>query len=402
MAKRLLFIQYAGDYREAFNRFAADGLETYYAQKYSVDAISKLKQQGDEVATLCCLTATPYDEILDNGVRAMGAGFDQAINTAALMQLVIDFDPTHLVLRTPSVEVLRWAIHRNIKTIVTLADSFNNRGIRGRIENIRLTNLLNHRGVDWVANHGITASFSLKSMGIKEDKIIPWDWPHSNKPSLFRPKSLPTENTSRNIIFVGNVIEEKGISDLLRAIKALTTQGESITLKVIGKGELDRYTQLAKKLNIENHVEFLGTVSNSEIIPLMRAADAVVIPSRHAYPEGFPMTIYEALCSRSPIIISDHPMFCDKLSHGVNALVFPAGNAKALANCIEKLFSSPDLYQKLSAAADDAWQSLQLPTEWGNLIDRWLSDSTADRQWLFENCLASGRYYRSSIQILQT
>jgi hypothetical protein len=39
---RLLFVQYGGDYREAVERFAAGGGETYYAQKYSVDAVAEI------------------------------------------------------------------------------------------------------------------------------------------------------------------------------------------------------------------------------------------------------------------------------------------------------------------------------------------------------------------------
>jgi len=41
----------------------------------------------------------------------------------------------------------------------------------------------------------------------------------------------------------------------------------------------------------------------------MRSADAIVIPSRHEYPEGLPLTIYEALAARTPIVASDHQCF---------------------------------------------------------------------------------------------
>ncbi|NEQ88464.1 MAG: glycosyl transferase family 1, partial [Moorea sp. SIO2I5] len=42
---RLLIIQYAGDYREAFERLANGGPETYYAQKYSVDSVAEIGKQ---------------------------------------------------------------------------------------------------------------------------------------------------------------------------------------------------------------------------------------------------------------------------------------------------------------------------------------------------------------------
>lgn len=397
MARRLLFIQYSGDYREAACHFAMGGPETYYSQKYSVDIVAQfganhLGQEGDEVATLCCFTQTPYDEVLDNGVRAIGAGFDKTLDSAELIRLVAKFNPTHIVLRTPISEVLRWAMQHNVRTLVTLADSFNSKSIRNFFSYLRLAKLLNHPAIEWVANHGVTASLSLKAIGVDGHKIIPWDWPHKIKPSFFSPKSIEIPKASWTVIFVGAVVQDKGIGDLLDAIQKLKLKGFPIILKVIGKGEIDRYKQKVKDLEISECVEFLGIVPNTEIITQMRSADAVVVPSRHAYPEGFPMTIYEALCSRSPLVVSNHPMFCDKLTHGINALIFQAGQPKSLAACIEQLFSSPDLYQTLSIASDAAWQSLQLPTEWGSLVHRWLSNTEEDNRWLFQQRLASGRY----------
>jgi len=72
---RLLIAQYAGDYREAFYNLAEGKGETYYAQQYSVDAVAKTAAQVDEVATLSFLSTERYDEVLPNGVRAIGAGF---------------------------------------------------------------------------------------------------------------------------------------------------------------------------------------------------------------------------------------------------------------------------------------------------------------------------------------
>ena len=91
MKKRLLFIQFAGDYRDAVRRFSQGGDETYYAQKYSVNFVAELAQKVDEVATLCCLTDQPYNELLENGVRAMGAGFKETVH---LHPLILVTSPT--------------------------------------------------------------------------------------------------------------------------------------------------------------------------------------------------------------------------------------------------------------------------------------------------------------------
>ena len=124
----------------------------------------------------------------------------------------------------------------------------------------------------------------------------------------------------------------------------------------------------------------------------MRKADLVLIPSRHEYPEGFPMTIYEALCSRTPIIASDHPMFQNFLIHRVNAMIFPAMNSKALAEIIQKVLSDATLYNSLSLAAPEAWKQLQIPVKWADMIHRWLNHSAENQNWLFAHTLASKGY----------
>jgi glycosyltransferase involved in cell wall biosynthesis len=389
MKKRLLFIQFAGDYRDAVQRFAQGGDETYYAQKYSVNFVAELAQKVDEVATLCCLTDSPYDELLENGVRAIGAGFKETLHLRSLLRLIETYQPTHIVLRAPLEGVIRWAIQKKLKIFLTLADSFGSRGLRNTIRNYQLRQLLNHPQVDWVGNHGLTASKSLEKMGVDPKKIIPWDWPHVVSPSLFLPKDLPPPNHIFTLMYVGGIYLSKGLGDVLMALSMLRDRGISVQLKVAGTGDQDLLMQQCCELNLLNAVTFLGLIPNVEVVPQMREADLVVVPSRHEYPEGFPMTIYETLCSRTPLIVSDHPMFMDHLKHEVNALIFPAGNAMALSKNIEKLFNSPHLYSKLSIASHETWERLQLTAKWGDIVYHWLEDTPENWQWLSAHSLAA-------------
>jgi glycosyltransferase involved in cell wall biosynthesis len=124
----------------------------------------------------------------------------------------------------------------------------------------------------------------------------------------------------------------------------------------------------------------------------MRDADAVVIPSRHEYPEDLPLTIYEALAARTPIIASDHPMFLGALIDEESALIFPETNVVSLASAIARLSTDHSLYRRLSANSEQAWQALQLHVTWGDLVERWLADTPEDRHWLYDRRLVSGLY----------
>jgi glycosyltransferase involved in cell wall biosynthesis len=389
---RLLIVQYAGDYREAFYNLSQGKGETYYAQQYSVDAVSKLRAYADEVATLCFLTEQRYSEVLPNGVRAIGAGFSQKLNSRVILDILQDYQPSHIVLRTPNSTVLQWAIKNKVQVLTTLADSFSNRGIRSFIRNRMMSRLLNHPQVQWIGNHGIGSSESLQQIGVNPNKIIPWDFPPVVTPDLFLAKTLRALTSPLNLMYVGMICESKGVGDVLEAIADLKRQGISAHLKLAGKGNIEQFLNQAQSLGIGEAIEYLGLVKNTEIVHLMNAADFVVVPSHHDYPEGFPFTIYEGLSSRTPILASDHPMFLRQLQHGFSAMIFPAGNSAALAQCVTHCLANPALYASISESTYATWQKLQIPVKWADLIDRWVQNTPQDRDWLFQHRLNSGRY----------
>jgi glycosyltransferase involved in cell wall biosynthesis len=389
---RLLFVQYAGDYRETVHRLAVGGCETYYAQKYSVDSVAEMGKKIEEVAVLCCMTAEPYNEVLSNGVRAIGAGFNGKIQGKKLINLIEDYNPTHLVVRTASREVFRWAIKNKVKTIATLAESVSTKGLRSKLRSSLLAYLLNNEQIEWVGAYGVNSSRLYQQIGVKADKVIPWDFIANDTPASFSPKSLPANGKTWNLLYIGAMVEAKGVGDVLDALAHLRAKNFPVRLRIAGRDENEYFLNKARHLQIEDSVEFLGLVPNNTVLPLMRQSDLVLVPSRHEYPEGFPLVITHALCARTPIIASDHPMFLDNLKDGFSSIIFPAGDAVVLSESIEKLLSNPALYSSLSVNSYETWEGLQIPVKWAEMINRWLDDSLESREWLFGHRLSSGRY----------
>lgn len=393
---RLLFVQYAGDYREAFQRFAAGGGETYYAQKYSVDAVADIAKQIEEVTVLCCMTKEPYNEVLENGVRAIGAGFDKDLQINTLLKLIEEQKPTHLIVRTAKREIFRWAVSKKVRTMALFAESISQRGLRSKLRNYLLADLLNNKQVEWVAAYGLNSAVLFQQIGVKADKIIPWDFIVTETPDSSPPKSIQKHQKNWQLFYIGSMIEAKGVGDVLEALAKLRAKNFPVSLKIAGRDENEYFLNKARQLQIEDCVDFLGLVPNNTVLPLMKEADVVLVPSRHEYPEGFPLAITHSLCARTPIIASDHPMFLDNLKDGLSAMIFPAGNAGALSECIEKLLSNPELYWSLSFESKEAWERLQIPVKWAELINRWIDDSPENNQWLFEHRLSSGQYKLTS------
>lgn len=390
--KRIVIVQYAGDYREAVGRLSSGGAETYFAQHYSVESVAALTGLADEVTVLACVTEMPYSEVLANGVRAIGGGFNRKIPIRSLLKLVDQQRPTHLVVSTPLRKLVHWAADHEVRTLALFADSFPAGSIRARYRNRRLANALNRASVDWVGNHNVNASRSLEELGVDASKIIPWDWVPSVTPDQFESKLGMDSQSETTLMYAGSISEQKGVSDLIRAIAILKERGIFASLQLAGKGDADRFKALAVKLGIAERVFFLGLLPNDEVVQLMRQADAVVIPSRHEYAEGLPMTIYEALSSRTPIVASDHPMFRGKLTHGESALIFAAAQPTDLAAKVELLFGHHQLYSALSHNAAAAWRRIQIPVKFGELLKRWILDSAEDRTWISSHRLASGKY----------
>ncbi|MGK7911988.1 MAG: glycosyltransferase [Synechococcus sp.] len=387
--KRLLIVLYRGNFREIYRRRQAGLGETYHGHYYSFDTLSALSDDRAEVTVLCCHAPESYREQVSDRLSFVGIG-PQPRDPNAILKTIQRLQPTHLVLRFPDRAILKWAIRTHTRTAVLLADSFPTATLKQKWQTHRLVSQLNHPTVEWVGNHGVTACTALQTLGVSAGKIVPWDWPHAW--AGYAAKELTPDRQQYSVLYVGALRETKGVGDLIQAIARLKAKHLSVNLAVAGRGNQSLFENMARSLNVTDRVTFLGLIEHSSVLERMRHSDVVAIPSRHEYPEGFPLTIYEALNSRTPPIASDHPMFRTILHHRHNALIFPAGNSDAIADCIQIAISQPDLYKQLSQASHRTWQTLQLPVSWGEFIQTWLDETEDGRQWLARYSLAHMDY----------
>lgn len=372
---RLLFVQY-GDYKEAFERLQNKLPETYYAQDYTVNWVGDLAKNEDYVGVIC-VNSIPYPTTqVSNQVHCTGFSLKEN-GTKDIINSIINQKPTHIICRSPIRPVLKWALKNNIKTLPLFADSFNETTFRSKIRYYLLSNLLNHSHFNWISNHNMNACLSLKKIGVMPEKIIPWDYPALANPDDFSIKSLKkTKNIS--LIYVGALTPAKGIGDCIESLEHLLDRQYIPKLTVVGAGDMELFQKKTKDLKLENYVRFLGKVPHEQVISLMHENDVVVIPSRPEFPEGLPMTIYEAYCSHTPIVASNHPMFRDKILHKHSGMIFEAGNAKDLSEQVLELIQNPDMYHQISTNAKGAWSRLQWPIKWDEVIRRWLRNSHED------------------------
>lgn len=378
-SRHIVFIQF-GNYAEAVYRFAAGGKEDYYAQKYTVEHVARLVANHTATTVITFSCAYPF-EVLPNGVGAQGVLLyppNSRARDSDLLRALEERQPTDIILAAPIRSVLRWAIRHRVRTLPLFADSFAMSGLKGRLKARVLARKLNNRHFRWVANHNIAAAQNLADIGVDRNKVLPFDWPPLVFPSEYQSKE-PPNGLPFKLFYAGVLTETKGIGDVIRALPSLP----ECRLEVAGSGADEHiFRALAKENGTATQVIFHGKISHEEVVKKMRIHDAVLVPSRHEYPEGLPMTIYEALCVRTPVIASDHPMFLRRLIPGRNAMIFEASKPASLAAAVRRLMDDPELYTSLSKAAGEATEDYLCPLKWHDLIDTWLNGGTEGDAYL--------------------
>ena len=376
---RVTFMQF-GDYRDAFLRFGSGGDETYYAQRYTVDFVASLAraERAECVHMVTFASDAPAVELeprlWHSGVHLYVPG--QPTATDRLIQHVAATRPTHLVVGAPFAPLIRYGLDQDYRVLPLFADSFRGGGLKQRARNAALAYTLNDPRIEIVSNHNLGAALDLVRIGVDPHKVVPFDWPALISPSAHPPKSAPPSDRTFQLLYVGQLNEPKGVGDVIRAVTVLRSQHVDVSLSLIGTGDSDALSVLARELGVAEHVAVLGKRSHAQVQEAMRSHDAVVVPSRHSYPEGLPMTLYEALCSRTPIIASDHPMFALRMRDGFNALVFRAQSAAHLAARVRELMSNPIVYESLSRNAETAANDYLCPLKWDRLLTAWLDGDT--------------------------
>jgi len=140
--------------------------------------------------------------------------------------------------------------------------------------------------------------------------------------------------------YVGRLVPEKGVADILAALAKLP---ENAKLVFVGSGPSRHDLELAAEaLQVSHRVTFAGSMPLPELPSAMNALDVLVLPS-HTTPrwkEQFGRVLIEAGACAVPSIGSDSGAIPDVIADG--GLIFPEGDATALAQRIEVMMNNPE------------------------------------------------------------
>ena len=142
-------------------------------------------------------------------------------------------------------------------------------------------------------------------------------------------------------LFVGRLLEAKGLRELHEAAKILRAKHPEAKVCILGPAEHGRGSvplQEVEAWAAEGSIEYLG--STQDVRPYLAKATVVVLPS---WREGVPCSLMEAMATGRGLIAADAPGSREVVKEGVNGFLVPVKDATALANAMEQFIMEPQL-----------------------------------------------------------
>ncbi|MEA5426938.1 glycosyltransferase family 4 protein [Arcicella lustrica] len=206
-----------------------------------------------------------------------------------------------------------------------------------------------------------------KKLGVDENRILPFGY--------FRNLSLGQKQkihkNTIELIFVGQMIERKGIALLIDAIFALKQDFKNFSLTIIGSGRLE--TIILEKITyyqLQNHVKLLGTIPADEVPKFIQQADLLILPSDF---DGWGMVVNEAILCRTPVLVSDACGAASLIKNNQNGFIFQAGNLYSLLSQLQHFMNlsekaKTEIVEKLSETAEKI-STKSISSYFGQCID---------------------------------
>jgi len=195
--------------------------------------------------------------------------------------------------------------------------------------------------------------------------------PHGINPAWWAtrgPDEDEDEARSKLVLSWGRVQYEKGFHVLARAVATLRPRVPGLECMIVGRGtylpELQSQIDIA---GVGNLIEVAGYLPDDELRTVIHRAGVVVIPSLY---EPFGVVALEALAGGAPLIVADTGGLAELVGGTGSALLFEPGNASALADCIERVLTDPELAATMVKRGSEI---LQATYSWDAIATRTLS-----------------------------
>lgn len=157
----------------------------------------------------------------------------------------------------------------------------------------------------------------------------------------FKASNKTEENTSFRFLFMGRLLNDKGINELIDAFNRVNGKNKEVELLLLAKFDDGNPSSIKKELLnewLENNSNIRHVEACDDVRPFIANADAVILPS---YREGMPKSVLEAMAMEKPIIVSDVPGCRQTIGniHPVNGFLCTVKDSLSLTTKMEQMIS---------------------------------------------------------------
>jgi glycosyltransferase involved in cell wall biosynthesis len=171
------------------------------------------------------------------------------------------------------------------------------------------------------------------------------------------------------------------------AIEAIEMLGESgVQLAIAGDGPLAgslRHT--ADDAMVSRRVHFLGNLTREQLMPLMAASAGVIVPSVpcNGVVEATSLSVIESFACDVPVVASNIGGLAELIQHGSTGLLFPAGDARALAGAMNRLLqmTASERTEMCAAARDAALERWDIRPWLARVLETYSAAHEASASW---------------------
>ena len=159
----------------------------------------------------------------------------------------------------------------------------------------------------------------------------------SRRPEIVQFAETVRKDTCFTFLFVGRLVGDKGINELVKAFVKLHKELENTRLILIGNNEARLDPLLTETIALIDNctaIEAVGRKYGNELLAYYAASDCFVFPS---YREGFPNVVLEAGAMGLPSIVTDINGSREIIQHGQNGIIIPSKNAEALYEAMKTM-----------------------------------------------------------------
>lgn len=237
-----------------------------------------------------------------------------------------------------AVSAVFWGKVFSIRTVISLHSiySFPKSGLYHNFVKMIFKNC------DYVLSLSKKSNEEVKEFGVKNAGVFTY-WINLQK---FKNIPMAKKELGLNerfiVLFVGRLIEEKGIKPLL---KSASLWDKDIKLLIAGGGPMEE--EILKQIKGQKNISFIGKISQDDLPIYYSAADCVIVPSTSE--EGFGRVIIESLACQTPVIASNRGAISEAMDETVGKFI--EVTPENIKNAISDFFKNPSKLKKLSLEA---------------------------------------------------